>query len=174
RRGGRRSGSGRASGSRVARARRPGATGSACAPGGSRTAGSARPPGGAGFTGGAGSARPAGFARGARAAGAARRASGRAARCATRRAAGGAAGLLLLRPLLVRLAAIVGDVETRALEQQAGASRRYATRPAFALGALLGSLVADAMKQLEAMAALAALVVVGRHLQLLGESTRRR
>src|SRR5262249_843689 len=74
-----------------------------------------------------------------------------------------ALALLLVRLFLVVLAAVVGDVEARALEQNAGAGAGHAHRAALAARTALGSLVLDAMEQLETMAAFAAFVFVGRH-----------
>src|SRR5262249_44208358 len=88
----------------------------------------------------------------------------RAPRCAG--AAGGRLGvtrLLLLGLLLVVLAAIVGDVEARASEDESGATGRDLARPPAAARALLDAPVVDAMEHLELMPALATAVAVGRH-----------
>src|SRR6516164_1993618 len=71
--------------------------------------------------------------------------------------------LLLLGLFLVRLAAIVGDVEARALEQQPGASGGHAARGRPAARTALAGLVLDAVEQLEAVPAFGAAILVGRH-----------
>src|SRR5262245_23230204 len=72
------------------------------------------------------------------------------------RAGGRLAGrALLLRRLLVALAPVVGDVEPRALEQEAGAAGGHALRFGPALGAPLHRLVRDRVEELERVAVLA-------------------
>src|SRR5206468_4149940 len=73
--------------------------------------------------------------------------------------------LLLLGLLAIALAAVVGDVEARALEQQSGAAGGHAHRAAAALRAALRAVVLDAVEELEPVPALLTAIVVGRHLQ---------
>src|SRR6185436_5802884 len=69
---------------------------------------------------------------------------------------------ILLRAILVRLAAVVGDVEAGAFEEQAGAAGRHALAGLVAHRAVLGRVVLDAVEQLERVSVRAP-VVVGRH-----------
>src|SRR5207237_1452967 len=78
-------------------------------------------------------------------------------------ATAGGLSLLLTRLLLIVRAAIFRDVEARALEENPRARGRHAHRAPLAARATLRRLVLDAVEQLESMAALAALVFVGRH-----------
>src|SRR5207247_10930885 len=84
----------------------------------------------------------------------------------------GPPGLLRLRPLLlVGVAAVVGDVEARALEEQPRASRRHPLRATATARAASRPLVLDAVEDLEPMFALRTAVIVRRHAFIL--SSRR-
>src|SRR3989442_13204882 len=73
---------------------------------------------------------------------------------------------LLVGLLLVGGAAMVGDVETRSLEEQPRSRGRHAHRASLAARAAPRLLVLHAMEHLETMLALLALIVVRRHLWL--------
>src|SRR5262249_4281928 len=81
-------------------------------------------------------------------------------------ALGALAALLLLGLLGIGLAAVVGDVEARALEQDARPSGGNANGASPALGAALDRLVLDAVEELELMTALLATVLVRGHVRL--------